>query len=796
VTPETAGGGSRLVGREFELEQLREALARAGETRKAQLVTILGPPGIGKSSLAAALLAEAASSSTVCLAGGCAEYGEELPLAPLRRAFLWAGVDSAETAAARLPPSADRDRVADALGGLFEGTAEDAATLRWSIRRALEGLAQNGTVQLVLDDIHRADSFLLDLIEYLGGVRTAPLAIVCFARPELLERRADWGETDRHAFTIGLAPLSGPETNELIDSVGGAPAASRQRLIDGSGGNPLFLEQLLALARTTGGVSAAPTIESLIAARLELLTERERHALGRAAVAGFSFDRSLLGKADPELDTRVLELLVPKAVLEAEGDGFRFRHAVVHEVAYLQTAPDVRAELHERLAESAREPVDRLFHLERAARQRAEAIGDAERMRAVSTRAAESLFELALTAAARGALQTAVDLLERAAGLLEAHDPRRAEVLVELGRALTGARRPDEARHALNQALELGDERVRIHAELALHRLDSTAPRADPGWSAATAARIEALATVLRQAGDDRGLAHAWSLLSELLLTGGEARAALGLARSAHERALQVGDAQLTARCASAVRSALVEGPTPVDEVVRELEQELKAPRPIGDEVALLCRLATAEAMRGDQREALEHVDRAARLAAEGELESADQHAWHGRVALAVGDPETAERELRLAVAAVTGPARATPAALTGLAQLGLDRIDEADRSADVARTSAAADDVYAQLQWRAVAAAVRSRQNRDDEAVALARAGLSFVERTDLVAAIGHGELAVAVALLAAGESEKASAAAERALEQYRAKGDRSSIARAQWLLEQVAAEPRSERV
>lgn len=787
----------RFVGREFELEQLREALDRAGETQKAQLVTILGPPGMGKSRLAAALLDQAASDGTLCLAGGCVEYGEEAPLAPLRKAFVAAGVDSAEAATAPLAGSGDHDRVAHALAGLFAGAETDAATLRWSIRRTLEGLARTSTVLLVLDDVHRADTSLLDLLEYLGGVRTAALAVVCLARPELLERRPDWGESDRHAFSIRLEPLSIEEANELIDALGGAPSASRQRLIDGAGGNPLFLEQLLSLARSTGGVSAAPAIESLIAARLELLPERERRALGRAAVAGLVFRPDSASEADPELDARALDPLTRNALLDASDEGsFRFRHAIIHEVAYRETAPEVRADLHERFADRADRPDERLFHLERAAHHHAETRTDLDRSRLVATRAAEELFELALAAAARGSLSTAIGLFERGRALLNPHEPRRAELLVELGRALADADRADESRHVLGQARELGDERVRTHAELALIRLDSTAPRSDPGWSAATTATVESFAELLQAAGDERGLAHAWCLLSELLLVRGEARAALGLAGSALELAERAGDTQLAARCSAAARTALVAGPTPLDEVVPKLKRELAEQRALADEIGLLGRLAAAEALHGDSAAALEHVERATTLAAEAELDSADLHIWHGRVALALGDAATAEPDLRLAVAATMGPARSAPAALLGRAQLALDRVDEADRTADVARTTAAEDDAYAQFQWRALTAYVRARQGRNEEAVALARAALSFVERTDLVDAAGDGELVVAAALFASGETDKASAAAQRALERFQAKGDRSGAARADRLLEELAAEPHPERV
>ena len=170
------------------------------------------------------------------------------------------------------------------------------------------------------------------------------------ARPELLERRAAW------PGVLRLEPLSDDEADELIrDEV---PATLRERIAHAAGGNPLFISEMLEVARHRADVEVPPTLKALLAARLDQLDEPERHVLGRGSVEGELFHRGAvqaLAPEEPQVTARLTalvrrELIRPdRAELEGE-DGFRFRHLLIRDAAYEALPKSMRAELHERYA--------------------------------------------------------------------------------------------------------------------------------------------------------------------------------------------------------------------------------------------------------------------------------------------------------------------------------------------------------------------------------------------------------------------------------------------------------------
>ena len=237
---------------------------------------------------------------------------------------------------------------------------------------------------LVLEDIHWAESTLLDLVEYVSRWSSdAPILLLCLARPELLEERPRWD-----GAIVRLEPLSDDEAAELLaalDTVGLISLELRDRVSEKAQGNPLYAEQLVAMISESNADAdlsqLPPTIDALITARLDRLEPAERDALERAAVIGNDFWPSAiaaLGDGDQALSATLLELvrreLVEPAPSTVPGeDGFSFRHALIRDAAYASAPLRRRAGHHERFgawlaAKGFSDDFDEIrgYHLEQA----------------------------------------------------------------------------------------------------------------------------------------------------------------------------------------------------------------------------------------------------------------------------------------------------------------------------------------------------------------------------------------------------------------------------------------------
>src|SRR5204863_855859 len=206
---------------------------------------------------------------------------------------------------------------------------------------------------------------LLDLVEYLADrARGSPILLLCLARPELLDERPRWGGGNRNASSLFLEPLSDTESEQLIEALsGGLPPETRARVQGTAQGNPLFLEQILAMLaeRSTpvGEVPMPPTIQAVLAARLDRLGPGERAVMERAAIIGKEFWADAVIDQLPDdarrFTSRHLETLVDKDLLDPAvshlpgRDAFRFRHVLIQEATYRGIPKKLRAELHEGL---------------------------------------------------------------------------------------------------------------------------------------------------------------------------------------------------------------------------------------------------------------------------------------------------------------------------------------------------------------------------------------------------------------------------------------------------------------
>jgi hypothetical protein len=349
--------------------------------------------------------------------------------------------------------------------------------IAWAVRRLFESASDSKPLVALFDDLHWGEPALLDLIEHIADFsRSAAILVVCLARPELLEHRPGWGGGKLNAVNLLLEPLKPAETVALIDEL--VPAGTdldarlRERVQFAAAGNPLFVEEMLALISEAGngGLAIPPTIQALLAARLDQLRPEERTVLECGSVEGQSFHHGtvqIMAPRERDLSGRLMtlvqkDLLRPDQALFAGEDAFRFRHLLIRDAAYEALAKADRAELHERFArwleERGRGPVDlgeiAGYHLEQAFRYRCELGPADEKARRLSADAARHLDAAGRRAMDRGDTVAAVKFLERAEALLP---PQEMNLTLQqsLIRGLAESGRLDDA---ISRAVRIASE--------------------------------------------------------------------------------------------------------------------------------------------------------------------------------------------------------------------------------------------------------------------------------------------------------------------------------------------------
>ena len=771
-----------MVGRETELERLRSAFRQALRDRSCQLFTVLGSAGVGKSRLVAEF---AAGLDARVVVGRCVSYGEGITYWPVVEVVK-------QLDALPVDPAA-----ATAIRSLL-GESEQASSgeeIAWGFRRLLEEQAQERPLVCVFDDLHWGEETFLELVEHVADLaRDAPLLLLCMARPELLERRPAWGGGKLNATTVLLEPLDAAESERLLEELGGVEGELRERIRAAAEGNPLFLEEMLALVRESGAreVSVPPTIQALLAARLDQLHPGERAVLERGSVEGRVFHRSAvaaLSDTDGELSQRLVslvrkELVRPDRAQLAGDDAYRFRHLLIRDAAYDAVPKSVRAQLHERFAawlEAHGADLVELdevlgYHLEQAARYRAE-LGQPDA--ALAERAGERLAAAGSRVLWRGDDRAAAALLERALVLLR---PLRVDVGLELELGLAQRdvrRRAAIAERVAERAREEGDQ-----VGEAVARLEAVNAKALFG--AASFEELERVARgalpLLEEAADHSGLVHVWNVITGLANLRGQYE----------EMAYAAERATYHARAAGQPRTrlfglplALHIGPRPADDALRTLDALLPEnphPSPVLERAVLL-------AMLGRFEEAWPLARDATRRWREltGEPWGEDRLA---NIATFEGDHERAAESLRVscelferrglrAVLSTYAPAR-------GLSLCALGRYDEAEPLAKLGRELGDEQDVATQSLWRMVQALVDASRGELERAERLAREAVAISQRTDQLIAQGGALSALAEVLHAADRTDEAIAALEQALERYERK---KNLAMAHQVRERLAS-------
>src|SRR6266513_3311901 len=327
---------SRFIGRERELAKLVDAWERALAGPGCQLVTVVGDAGVGKSRLVAEALD---SLDARVVRGRCLPYGEGITY--------WPVIEVLKQLAALPSDPAAAVAVRSLLGESDQGTSADQ--IAWAFRKLL---VEQAPLVVVLDDIQWGEETFLDLVEAAALLTgDAPILLLCMARPELLERHPAW------PGTLRLEPLSDDEADQLIrEEVTGE---LHERIAHAAGGNPLFISEMLAMAREQEDVEVPPTLKALLAVRLDQLDEPERRVLERGSIEGELFHRGgvqALAPEEPQVTARLTalvrrELVRPDRAQLAGDDGFRFRHLLIRDAAYDSLPKSVRAELHRRFAD-------------------------------------------------------------------------------------------------------------------------------------------------------------------------------------------------------------------------------------------------------------------------------------------------------------------------------------------------------------------------------------------------------------------------------------------------------------
>ena len=774
-----------LVGRERELRLLRDAWDRTVRGSGCHLFTLLGVAGVGKSRLVAELLRTIGDSATV-LTGGCRQYGQGITFWPLLEALTPVGQ------AAR--PVLER---------LSTGAAAPEEIF-WEVRRLLEALARPAPVILHVDDLQWAEPMFLDLLDHIGDhSREAPILVVCSARPALLENRPSWGGGKLNATAALLDPLPAEECEALLDQLDdGLGRELRARIIVASEGNPLFLEEMAALARERGELSVPPTITALLEARLERLAPDTRELLECAAIEGELFHgdavRALAGESLTADLGGLLDRLVRNEVIHSTGptpdgdEAFRFRHALLRDTAYDALPKATRAELHERFARWLELDPDKHpefddvagWHLEQAVAYWRELGETADPT--VAVRGAQHLHVGAHRARERCDVRAAVNLLERACELTGRGDPLRVRLDLDLAELLIDA--GDLSR--VDALLSAAEGEPSLAAQAATTRME-WAIRAHPERG------MSPVRDVLAKLhdGDERTLARAKLLAYWVNMYAAKAAPAAYAALQAAEHAGRAGDEGLRARALGLYIPALMLSAPTGAKIAHELDAiESQHTSPYVAAFLALGR-GEVERMAGRAPAGAELMRNAIdRFEAMGlGAYAAACHPFVAWAELSGGNPAAALAGLLRSDAQL---AAVNERGFRSTAQAFIALVDESLGDYASARTAIALSDELGgseDLLNVVVTAEVRARlalaDGDRDSAERWARSALDQARGTDYAALRGEAELTLAQVLTAIGRRAEATLHATAAFEQFEARGDAPRAAQARALLEARAA-------
>ena len=518
-----AGVETRLVGREGELARLQDGLQSVLEEGALQMVTVLGEAGVGKSRLLYEFenWIDLLPEQVLYFKGRAYPQEQSQPYALLRDLFayrfqigedeplsaVWAKLEAGFEAA--LGPDEKRQMKAHFTGQLLgydfsqsphlAGALNDARQIH---DRALmylidyfRALSAGNPVALFLEDLHWADDASLDALDQLGhALQASRVCVVGLARPELLERRPQWGLGQLYQTRLELAPLTRHASRQLLAEIlrkaGGAPPELSELVVQAAEGNPFYIEELVKMLMEQGVILAGddrweiqagrlaevhvpPTLTGVLQARLDRLTPEERATLQQASVVGRVFWEKLVATlgAAPDVAQELRRLQGRELVFQRERSEFQgtreyiFKHALLRDVAYESVLKRVRRRYHELVAhwliEQGGERLGEYLGL----------IGEHLERAGLAAAAADYLRRAGVRAAAAYANQDAIAYFTHALALLARDDRQgRWELLLQREAVyhLIGNRDSQLADLQVLQALLNGEQDLEKQAETAL----------------------------------------------------------------------------------------------------------------------------------------------------------------------------------------------------------------------------------------------------------------------------------------------------------------------------------------
>ena len=829
VVDETSADDEMLtpfVGRDREVEALRAEFELAGAEGSARLATVIGAPGVGKTRLSRELGATVGNSGRVfevrCERAGTATFA---PIAELLQAVTDLGDDRElpEIVPAirdALGDVDDRDRVADLLASAI-GAAPGRSTedTFFGVRRLVEELGRARPTILVIDDIQWAEPLFLDLLEHLARWVAAPVLVVGLARPELREIRPALAETGRRvSLVISLDGLDAAATAQLAAELlgtGELPAELVDRLPSSTDGNPLFVRELVrmlvddgVIASTGAGweltvdpeaVDVPPTIQSLLATRVERLPERERRVIELASVVGPEFPLGALvalapglsrGDVDDTLERlRRREQIEPTGTYWGDEPVFRFHHVLIRDAAYRRVLKGVRADQHlavgdwmERRAASivGDHDVAIAHHFEQAHLYRRQLGTDDAATVEVGRRAASLLGAAARAALERDDLAAASRLAGRAVECLPDDDGELADLLVVGCEASLSSGDVASGAPMLKRLGNLAIDDGRLGAWTTCFEAQLTV-LTDPSGLTDAAATTAVAADTLAELGDEAGVAKArLTRASALARLGqiGDCEAELDLALAAARTA---DDRRRITSVLGAAPVAALWGPSPVARAggrcldVMRLSR-ITADSPAVEATSVRCQ-AVLEGMRGRFDTARSLLDAARTTGRKVGLRHGllETELYAGIIELFADDPVAAEPHLREAFGGLgrlgVGADAGQAAAYLARALLLQGRLDEAEELADDG-DALAGQNLQTAIAARSVLAEVLAERGETDEAIALADEAVRIAAGTDITLDHANALASLARVRLAARDSGGARRAADSARELYEAKG------------------------
>jgi class 3 adenylate cyclase len=812
---------SPLIGREDELTELRSAFKRVTKRNQLCLVTVLGAPGIGKSRLVRDFVRTLRPGEVSVLTGRCSPYGRGITYKPLAEMLSANGWD--EQALLMRAEGGEAERAALSLSGIMGGTGTGPAgaagieEISWAVRYLLGQLGKKKPVIMIWEDLHWAESTLLDMIEdVVSWLTDVPVLLLCVSRMELLDARPTWGGGKPCTMTMEVAPLSLTESAELVAAVATREEVNAhqsealcERVAAECEGNPLFAELMLDVFTETPGAKLPPTITALLTARLDQLPHDERQLLEVASTIGRDFSspalRAMLAADGAVTDPAELidRLIKRRIITRVDDDTFRFAQVLMRDMAYGLSPKTTRERWHLMLADqiaalsaSPAGPMNTdqatlAYHVEAASQLQHELRPGDSALPRLAPEAAGVLIGEGTKALRRRDLPGAATLLERARALVPPADERQVPLMLYISdcwlgmsdapQALAVLADPPDRRHEIICRIQ----RCIVELTLGLTGSEEIAGRADQLARELTGTERRGTAP------DDR----AWCRLHQLrayLHKAAEANAqAEAEFRLALDRATSLEDSYETDRLLGAICELAQWAPTPVQASLKlcaELADRFATNRVLLVPVLLTrARLAAIAGQLDDARAALaaarDYTDDLHLDVAEVVISAVS-----GLVDALSGDHQRAQSSYRRSQALLLQMGRPLDAlayeayAARQLFEQG--SVIEADLAAHRLAQGAQVLDLRTRVMVSALLGRIAVASGECDTATSLAVAATALSDQTDDLCLQGDSYTDLAIVAVQAGQPATAADAAATALRRYQAKGASMLAARAQRLI------------